>query len=60
MPVTTCCNTVPAFGFTPLSDVSNIVECLENLDCRPCGIHGHVTCPKSILIVDIKLSITIN
>ncbi len=43
---TVFCSTVPAFGFTPLSDVSNIVECLENLDCRPCGIHGHVTCPK--------------
>jgi len=46
-PVTTIfCSTVPRFGFTPLSDRSNIVECQEVLPCRPCGIHGYKECPK--------------
>jgi heptosyltransferase-2 len=40
------CSTVPIFGFGPLSDTSFIVENHENLPCRPCGIHGHKTCPK--------------
>ncbi|MDX2173640.1 MAG: glycosyltransferase family 9 protein [Bacteroidota bacterium] len=39
------CSTVPAFGFTPLSDNREIIEVL-NLDCRPCGLHGHKACPK--------------
>lgn len=39
------CSTVPAFGFTPLSDNREILEVL-NLDCRPCGLHGHKACPK--------------
>lgn len=40
------CSTVPAFGFTPLSDNSIILETTEKLDCRPCGLHGLNTCPK--------------
>lgn len=40
------CSTVPAFGFTPVSDNSKIVE-VKNLDCRPCGLHGFKSCPKS-------------
>ncbi len=39
------CSTVPSFGFGPLSDISSIVE-VNNLDCRPCGLHGHNACPK--------------
>ncbi|MES2388553.1 MAG: glycosyltransferase family 9 protein [Bacteroidota bacterium] len=39
------CSTVPAFGFGPLSPVSHIVQIKEKLDCRPCGLHGHATCP---------------
>lgn len=39
------CSTVPAFGFTPLSDTSKIVE-VKNLECRPCGLHGFKSCPK--------------
>ncbi|PKP01133.1 MAG: heptosyltransferase [Bacteroidetes bacterium HGW-Bacteroidetes-6] len=46
-PVTTVfCSTVPDFGFTPLSDISFIVEYAEKLACRPCGIHGHRACPE--------------
>jgi ADP-heptose:LPS heptosyltransferase len=39
------CSTVPAFGFGPLSDNSEVLE-VKDLDCRPCGIHGHDKCPK--------------
>lgn len=39
------CSTVPAFGFTPLSDKSFIVETKEALPCRPCGLHGKKECP---------------
>ena len=39
------CSTVPAFGFGPLSPVSFVVETLEKLDCRPCGLHGYAACP---------------
>ncbi len=40
------CSTVPAFGFTPLSDVRFVFEVSEKLDCRPCGLHGFQACPK--------------
>lgn len=40
------CSTVPEFGFTPLSDNSNVVQTDKKLDCRPCGIHGKTACPK--------------
>ncbi len=39
------CSTIPAFGFGPTSDDSQIVE-VSNLSCRPCGIHGHKKCPQ--------------
>ena len=39
------CSTVPAFGFTPLSDKSFIIETKEVLSCRPCGLHGKKVCP---------------
>lgn len=40
------CSTVPAFGFGPLSENSEVIETSEKLTCRPCGIHGHKSCPK--------------
>lgn len=40
------CSTVPSFGFGPLSDQSFTIELEEKLTCRPCGIHGHKTCPE--------------
>lgn len=40
------CSTIPQFGFGPLSDDSNIMQVTEQLDCRPCGLHGHKACPK--------------
>ncbi len=38
------CSTTPSFGFGPLSDDSEILE-VNNLDCKPCGLHGHKVCP---------------
>jgi heptosyltransferase-2 len=40
------CSTIPAFGYGPLSDNSNIVETHEQLSCRPCGLHGYKACPQ--------------
>lgn len=39
------CSTVKDFGFYPLSDSSEVLE-VENLECRPCGIHGKSQCPR--------------
>ena len=40
------CSTIPAFGFGPLSPDSVVLQTLEPLECRPCGMHGHAQCPK--------------
>ena len=40
------CSTVPSFGFTPLSDQSEVIETEHILQCRPCGLHGYKSCPK--------------
>jgi len=40
------CSTVPAFGYGPLSKNGRIVETSELLPCRPCGPHGHTSCPE--------------
>ncbi|MCU0416574.1 MAG: lipopolysaccharide heptosyltransferase II [Cytophagaceae bacterium] len=39
------CSTVPSFGFGPLSTRHRTVETMEQLDCRPCGMHGKKECP---------------
>jgi heptosyltransferase-2 len=40
------CSTVPQFGFGPVSEQGHIVEVKENLECRPCGLHGKKACPE--------------
>lgn len=40
------CSTIPAFGFTPLSKQSFLVETKQQLACRPCGLHGKKSCPQ--------------
>ncbi len=40
------CSTVPEFGFGPRSEHSFIIQTSESLSCRPCGLHGHTSCPK--------------
>lgn len=39
-------STTTQFGFVPVSDQSTIVETKIELDCRPCGSHGYMQCPK--------------
>ena len=39
------CSTIPGFGFFPLADFSEVVQILEPLACRPCGLHGYMACP---------------
>lgn len=39
------CSTIPEFGFGPLSDHSQIRQ-VNGLKCRPCGLHGHKSCPE--------------
>ncbi len=39
------CSTVPEFGFGPLSDFRRIVQ-VDNLSCKPCGLHGYKSCPE--------------
>lgn len=39
------CSTIPEFGFGPLSAQSSIIEIIEPLECRPCGLHGYKACP---------------
>jgi len=39
------CSTIPAFGYGPLSSTQFIVETLEPLPCKPCGLHGKKACP---------------
>lgn len=36
--------TVREFGFWPYTSKGVLIE--ENLSCRPCGVHGHKTCPN--------------
>ena len=56
--------TVPEFGFAPYLSASTISQI--ELACRPCGIHGHRTCPigthecmRSIEVEDLLATITI-
>ncbi|AYA38646.1 glycosyltransferase family 9 protein [Hymenobacter oligotrophus] len=39
------CSTVPYFGFGPLSSFARVVEIAEELECKPCGLHGYRKCP---------------
>lgn len=52
------CSTVLSFGYGPLSDKKFIVETGENLECRPCGLHGRKACPlghfKCALSIEIS------
>ena len=38
-------STIPEFGFYPFREFDRIVQ-IENLYCKPCGIHGHKRCPE--------------
>lgn len=48
-------STVPEFGFYPFRDFDRIVQ-VENLYCKPCGIHGYKKCPQKHFrcMIDLK------
>ncbi|MFH1223367.1 MAG: glycosyltransferase family 9 protein [Pseudomonadota bacterium] len=37
--------TTKKLGYYPYFDKAIVVEA-ENVECRPCGLHGHMNCPK--------------
>jgi heptosyltransferase-2 len=39
-------STVPEFGFGPRGSRGKVIETSEQLECRPCGLHGFKACPK--------------
>lgn len=51
------CSTIPEFGFGPLSTNSKVVEVENEMDCRPCGLHGHQECPKGHFDCGYKIEI---
>ncbi len=42
--LTIYCSTIKDFGFYPYTSKSSIISYNE-IDCKPCGIHGHKKCP---------------
>lgn len=54
MVLTLYCSTVPEFGFFPYNQKSRYLS-FNELDCKPCGIHGHHKCPISTFVCGKKL-----
>lgn len=52
--LTIFCSTVPQFGFIPYNNKSSFVS-YDNLECKPCGIHGQKKCPLKTFECGIKL-----
>ena len=42
--LTIYCSTVPGFGFYPYNERSDYIS-YDELNCKPCGIHGFNSCP---------------
>ena len=52
--LTIFCSTVPGFGFYPYNNKSRYLS-YDNLDCKPCGIHGYRVCPVKSFDCGYKL-----
>lgn len=52
--LTIYCSTVPGFGFYPYNEQSEFMS-FNNLDCKPCGIHGYRKCPIETFDCGYKL-----
>jgi heptosyltransferase II len=52
--LTIYCSTVPEFGFYPYNKNSKAIS-FEDLKCKPCGIHGHDSCPIKTFDCGLKL-----
>jgi len=52
--LTIYCSTIPGFGFYPYNNKSKYLS-YDNLDCKPCGIHGYRECPVKSFDCGYKL-----
>lgn len=52
--LTIYCSTIPQFGFFPYNRKSDYCS-FDDLDCKPCGIHGHKKCPVNTFDCGFKL-----
>lgn len=52
--LTIYCSTIAEFGFYPYNLKSRYLS-FDQLDCKPCGIHGHKKCPINTFDCGIKL-----
>jgi ADP-heptose:LPS heptosyltransferase len=54
------CSTVKEFGFYPLSENGKVIDAGE-MECRPCGMHGHKSCPLGHFncgkLIDVKKAV---
>ncbi|MBM4175743.1 MAG: lipopolysaccharide heptosyltransferase II [Ignavibacteria bacterium] len=39
-------STIPGFGFYPYRSFDSVIQ-IDELYCKPCGIHGFITCPEN-------------
>lgn len=53
--LTIYCSTVHAFGFYPYNSKSRYIS-FDQLQCKPCGIHGHNKCPIDTFECAYKLT----
>ncbi len=51
------CSTIPGFGYTPLAEDSVVIDVGASLSCRPCGLHGHKSCPLGHFKCSEELSV---
>lgn len=52
--ITIFCSTIPEFGFYPYNKKSIAIS-FNDLNCKPCGIHGYESCPIKSFDCGIKL-----
>ncbi len=52
--LTIYCSTIPGFGFYPYNKQSEFIS-FNDLDCKPCGIHGYRQCPIKTFDCGYKL-----
>ena len=52
--LTLYCSTSPKFGFSPYNNKSSFLS-YDNLNCKPCGIHGKIECPLKTFECGYKL-----
>lgn len=52
--LTIFCSTVAGFGFYPYNKASTYIS-FDELECKPCGIHGHQNCPIKTFDCAFKL-----